>query len=61
MESYQNPGNLYVAFDASSAMTKTRRERSISRAAVRVIYEQDLTEFLRETLCSYHGKFSFLG
>jgi len=50
---YQNFGNLYVAFDDTSAATKYRRELNISRAVVRVVYEQDGTEFVRETFCSH--------
>ena len=50
---YQNFGNLYVAFDAKSPVTMYRRELSISRAVCRVVYQQDGTEFVRETFCSY--------
>ena len=50
---YQNFGNLYVAFDAKEPATKYRRELNISRAVVRVVYEQDDTEFVRETFCSH--------
>jgi alpha-L-fucosidase 2 len=50
---YQNFGNLYVAFDAKGPATKYRRELNISRAVFRVVYEQDGTEFVRETFCSH--------
>ena len=50
---YQNFGNLYVTFDAKSPATKYRRELNISKAVCRVTYEQDGTEFVRETFCSH--------
>jgi len=50
---YQNFGNLYVAFDATSPATEYRRELNISRAVCRVAYQQDGTEFVRETFCSH--------
>ena len=50
---YQNFGNLYVALDARSPATRYRRELNISKAICRVAYEQDGTEFVRETFCSY--------
>lgn len=53
---YQNFGNLHVAFDAGNSVTKYRRELNISRAVCRVTYEQDGTEFARETFCSHPGR-----
>ncbi len=53
MGTYQNFGNLYVALDARGPVTQYRRELNISRAVCSVAYEQDGTEFLRETFCSY--------
>lgn len=56
---YQNFGDLYVALDAKRALdakgptVKYRRELNISRAVCRVAYEQDGTEFVRETFCSH--------
>jgi len=50
---YQNFGNLYVTFDGKSPATKYRRELNISKAVCRVTYQQDGTEFARETFCSY--------
>jgi len=50
---YQNFGNLYVALDAKGPATKYRRELNISKAVCRVTYEQDGTEFVRETFCSH--------
>ncbi len=53
MGMYQNFGNLYVALDARSPATKYRRELNISMAVCRVAYQQDGTEFVRETFCSH--------
>ncbi len=50
---YQNFGNLLVTFEATSPATKYRRELNISKAVCRVAYEQDGTEFVRETFCSH--------
>jgi len=50
---YQNFGNLYVALDADGPATKYRRELNLSKAVCRVSYEQDGTEFVRETFCSH--------
>jgi len=50
---YQNFGNLYLALNAKGPATKYRRELNISRAVCRVAYQQDGTEFVRETFCSY--------
>jgi len=50
---YQNFGNLYVDFDTEEPTTKYRRELNISRAVVRIAYEQSGTEYVRETFCSH--------
>jgi len=52
MGQYQNFGNLYVAFDTRSPATEYRRELNISTAVCRVAYQQNGTEFVRETFCS---------
>jgi alpha-L-fucosidase 2 len=53
MGMYQNFGDLYVTLDAKGPPTKYRRELNITRAVCRVAYEQDGTEFVRETFCSF--------
>ncbi len=53
MGSYQNFGDLYVALDARGPAKNYRRELNIARAVCRVAYEQDGTEFVRETFCSH--------
>jgi alpha-L-fucosidase len=53
MGSYQNFGDLYVALDARGPAKNYRRELNIAGAVCRVAYEQDGTEFVRETFCSH--------
>jgi alpha-L-fucosidase 2 len=50
---YQNFGNLYVDLENSGSATAYQRELNISRALCRVAYQQEGTEFLRETFCSF--------
>jgi len=50
---YQNFGNLYVDLENKSPFTQYRRELNISRAVCCVAYQQEGTEFLRETFCSF--------
>ena len=50
---YQNFGNLYVTLEDEGSATRYRRELNITRAVCRVTYEQDGTEFVRETFCSH--------
>ena len=50
---YQSFGNLYVALDARDPATNYRRELNIARAVCRVAYQQEGTEFVRETFCSH--------
>ncbi len=50
---YQNFGNLVMTLENESPVTQYRRELNISRAVCRVAYQQDGTEFLRETFCSH--------
>ncbi len=53
MGHYQNFGDLYIALDAKEPVTKYKRQLNISRAVSRVSYQQDGTEFVRETFCSH--------
>jgi alpha-L-fucosidase 2 len=50
---YQNFGDLYITLDSKGEVTNYKRQLNISKAVARVAYEQDGTEFLRETFCSY--------
>ena len=49
---HQNFGNLYVALDSRGPVTDYSRRLNMSRAVCRVAYEQDGSEFARETFCS---------
>ena len=53
MGHYQNFGDLYIELNAKGAETNYRRELNLSTAVSRVSYEQDGTEFVRETFCSH--------
>ncbi len=53
MGMYQNFGNLHVVLDSGSQAEKYRRKLNITNAVCRVSYQQDNTEFVRETFISH--------
>lgn len=50
---YQNFGDLYIKLDSDAGATSYMRMLNISKAISVVAYEQDGTEFVRQTFCSH--------